>query len=796
VIGKKTKRGLIITALALVTFIVVIIACASPIGKYVIERYVGPTILGRKIKTDWVYVNPFTGYAHVSGLKIYEPGGDSLTILSADALNVHYNILKTFTKNYEFTDAELVRPVGWIVQDHKLFNFTDLILHFSPKGPKAITIGPKTRHPVHINVLNFKITDGEFHYIERSIPVNYYLRHVNVSSSGKWWAQDSMHLAFDAQGPYTGTVRGEGYIDFYKLDYGVAAVIKHFDMQLMEQYLRDLAYYASLRGKFDTDIRATGNFKDKLALHTEGYIEIDSFHLGKSPTSDIAAFNKLSFSIHDLTPRRYVYWFDSIAIHHPYFVYERYDDLDNLRNMFGAKGEKARAVRADKTKFNLIIEISRYVNALVKNFLQSSYRLDHFNIYNGDLKYNDYALREKFTIDADPISVHADSIHKDNPRLVVSIRTGLKPHGSITADLSVNPATYQDFDLHYRLLRAPVALFNPYLITYTSFPLDRGIFEFSGTTLVRKNIIHSDNHLLVLDTRVAKRVHKDDTKWVPLPLIMSIVRNPGNAIDISLPISGDMNHPYFKIWDVVGQIIENIVIKPPFTPYIAHAKAIEDVVEKSLSVKWEMRSSELTAGQQRFISSMAAFLKNNPASKVSVSPVPYTVKEKEYILLYEAKKKYILASQKRAASTLTAADSLMIDKMSVKDSGFVRYLKAQPGVQLLYSVQEKAERLIGRTLVDEKFAVLTHQREEKFRSFFKANGTGAQVVFQPPKDVVPFNGFSYYMIEYIGDKPDKLLKSYDELVSLNDKTPRKKYEAKRKAKAGLIIDEKQLKSKE
>lgn len=788
-------RRLLITVTIIAAVVIAVIACASPVGKYIIESYVGPTVLGRQIKTSWVYVNPFTGYVHISGLKIYEPGGDSLTILKADELNVHYNILKTLTKTYEFTDADLVRPVGWIIQDHKLFNFNDLIIHFSPKHPKPP--GPKVRHPLHINILNFKITDGEFHYIEKSIPINYYMKHVNISSTGKWWAIDSFHLKFDMQsGSGTGTVKGEGYLDLYKLDYGVAAVVKNFDMQILEQYLRDLANYASLRGTVDADIRSTGNFKDKLALHVDGPIDVHDFHVGKSPTSDIIAFERLSFCIHDLTPRRYQYWFDSIALQHPYFVYERYDYLDNLRNMFGAGAEKVKAAQADNTKFNLIIEIGKYVKVLVQNFLQSSYRLDHFDVYDGDLKYIDYALREKFYIGAKHLYTHADSVHKDNPHIKVSIKTDVNPHGTFTASVGINPGTYQDYDLHYELRRVPVALFNPYFITYTSFPLDRGIIEIEGSTKVQHDIISSDNHLLVLDTRVAGRVRKNDTKWEPMPLIIGILRNPGNAVDVSIPIAGDLHSPHFKIWNIVGQVVRNILIKPPYIPYIEHAKTVENTVEKTLAIKWELRRCDLLEDQEKHLQEIAAFMARYPQAQIQITSTEYQAKEKEYILLYEARKKYYLDTHHRTLTSYTPDDSIQVDQMSVKDSAFVHYLSHQSGIELLYSVQEKAEHLLGKDLISFRYAQLSQARRDKFLSYFKANGTAGRVKFVKTRDIIPFDGYSVYKIEYQGKTPPELIEAYDKLVALNHIDPRLRYVAKRRALAGMLIDEKKLKKNE
>ena len=49
--------------------VTVVILMISPITKYLIEKY-DEQVLGRQILVDWVYVNPFTGYVHISNLRI------------------------------------------------------------------------------------------------------------------------------------------------------------------------------------------------------------------------------------------------------------------------------------------------------------------------------------------------------------------------------------------------------------------------------------------------------------------------------------------------------------------------------------------------------------------------------------------------------------------------------------------------------------------------------------------------------------------------------------------------------
>ena len=84
-----------------------------------------------------------------------------------------------------------------------------------------------------------------------------------------------------------------------------------------------------------------------------------------------------------------------------------------------------------------------------------------------------------------------------------------------------------------------------------------------------------------------------DTKWIPIPLILSFIREPGNVIDYEIPITGNLKNPKFHLHDVFMDLLENIFVKPPTTPYKIMVKSIETEIEKSLTVKWDMRHNSL-----------------------------------------------------------------------------------------------------------------------------------------------------------------------------------------------------------
>ena len=129
---------------------------------------------------------------------------------------------------------------------------------------------------------------------------------------------------------------------------------------------------------------------------------------------------------------------------------------------------------------------------------------------------------------------------------------------------------------------------------------------------------------------------------------------------------------------------------------------------------------------------------------------------------------------------LSEEDSEKVDKMSVKDSLFTEYVNKQVNDTLVFTIQEKCSKLIGSSLVNSRFKQLTDEREKIFRHCFEKNDVLNRVHMQAAENTIPYNGFSFYNIEYRGDLPKSLTKAYEKLQELNDEAPRKKYERDQK----------------
>ncbi len=309
--------------------------------------------------------------------------------------------------------------------------------------------------------------------------------------------------------------------------------------------------YGTFSAHLNANVITTGNFKDVERSDSKGRFSVNDFHFGKTRNEDYASFDTLVMAMNEVNPKAHIYHLDSVTIKHPYFKFELYDSLNNVENMFGKKGANVKAVNANKEQFNLIIALAHYMADLSRNFFKSAYKINNVAIDRADLKFNDYSASEKFSIEASPLSIAADSIDKNRKQVELFLKTGIKPYGSFSASASINPRDSADFDLTYHLAKVPLPMFNPYLISYTSFPLDRGTIEATGAWKVRKGLIQAENHLLIVDPRITKRLKNNGIHWIPMWLVMAFARERSNVIDYQIPITGNLKNPTFHLNQVI-----------------------------------------------------------------------------------------------------------------------------------------------------------------------------------------------------------------------------------------------------
>lgn len=404
----KFRRAALVIGIVVVIFFGILLVVLSPLAKYLIQKY-DEKILGRTIELSWVYVNPFTGYVYLKNVRVYEQNSDSL-FFKADGISADLSMFKLLKKTYEISSVTVYKPWGHIVlKADKRINFKDIIDHFRPKEGTIVV----NKKRVRFSILDCNLKEGVFQYDDVITPVTYYIKHFNLHSPGKWWDRDTMlfNVNFES-GATKGTVKGNLTINFKTQDYRFGAVVDTFDLIPISQYMRVLSNYGDFGGILNTKLDGSGNFKQKF-FRSSGLITINVFQFGPSIYEDYGSFQRLVLNIINADPEHKKYVIDSIMIDRPYFWYEKYDSLDNLSLMFGKVGSKP-GIHSD-AQFNRILKIAEYLQELIKNFAKSDYTINKFTLYKGNVVFTDFSPYEKFTVDAMPLHIRADSIGKKMP---------------------------------------------------------------------------------------------------------------------------------------------------------------------------------------------------------------------------------------------------------------------------------------------------------------------------------------------------------------------------------------------
>lgn len=749
---KSLKKKLLTAAIIIGAIILILILIASPLTKYLIQKY-DVKYTGREITVGRAYVNPITGYISLHNMSIYEKDSDSVFFYVAK-IGIDLSLFKMISGKYQVSKVNVDQPEINVIKADTAFNFSDLIRRF------AVTTDTVNKEKLHLNILHIRLKNGLVKYSQTKLPINYNISDINFSSPGMYWDVDSINGKFSMK-PGSSDLSGDFMYNMDSLSYRFSMLLKSFNLDIAEQFLRKYSRNANLSALVSMNLKATGNTKKPMNINASGRIEVDSFRLGNGPERKYASLNKMVISFREVNPAKGKFYFDSIFMDKPYILYQRFDTLDNYRRMFHSM-MKTETVKLDT--FNLKAEI-----------LNSDYYLKLFEIKDANFEFDDYSIAEKFSMGFQRFDIKADSIDKLKKRLKIMVKSGIKPYGSFNASLIMDPKSSKNFDLKYSIVDVAAASFNPYIITYTSHQLDRGKIEMHGDWTVRDNNIRALNRFLVINPRATEKVKGKETKKAPLPLIMAFIRERGSAIDYEIPITGKMDDPKFHIGDIITDLLRNILVKPPTIPYGQKVKKIEESVEKSLTVKWRMREKDISKDQEDFLKRISKFLEDNHDAYLTVQPVYHEAKEKENILLFEAKKKYFLNSKGNNLAPLSKGDSAKVEKMSSKDKDFLKYLDSTLKNPEFLTLQEKCYKFIGKEDIEKQYKLLEEERKKAFLAFFEPNKTANRIEVLKTKSEVPFNWFSYYQIEYKGEVPEALKEAFQKLYQVNSEPPRRKF---------------------
>ena len=126
------------------------------------------------------------------------------------------------------------------------------------------------------------------------------------------------------------------------------------------------------------------------------------------------------------------------------------------------------------------------------------------------------------------------------------------------------PTSFMDLNVIFRNVEMPAL--SPYAATFAGRRIASGRLSLDLKYKINDGKLSGDNHVVLEKFTLGERVESPDAISLPLDLAIALLTDSDGKIDLTVPVSGDVNDPKFSygplIWQAIRTVIGKIVSAP------------------------------------------------------------------------------------------------------------------------------------------------------------------------------------------------------------------------------------------
>ncbi len=156
-----------------------------------------------------------------------------------------------------------------------------------------------------------------------------------------------------------------------------------------------------------------------------------------------------------------------------------------------------------------------------------------------------------------------------------------------------------------------MALLTPYSGTYAGRAIERGLLHLDLEYSLAEGRLQGNNQVLIKQLKLGKKVDSDKALDLPLDLALALLTDMNGVIDLTVPVSGDLDDPQFDIGSVIAGAFVNLLTKAVTAPFALLASLVGS--EEDLQrVNFASGSSALDETAQGRLAELASALSQRP----------------------------------------------------------------------------------------------------------------------------------------------------------------------------------------
>ncbi|WP_321350614.1 DUF748 domain-containing protein [Halopseudomonas oceani] len=395
----------------------------------------------------------------------------------------------------------------------------------------------------------------------------------------------------------TGHISASGEVNLQPVTADFNISTRDISLQLTRAYIEPLVHIQLRSGLLDSNLKLQLRSTSPLDLGVTGDASVGQLHIVDSARKrDLLKWQTLNVAGIN-------YQGDSLGIEHITLQrpYVRFIVNENLTTNFSdlivkQPGQtQTQAQTADKPPMAL--------------------HIGGISVRDGSANFADFSLTPNFSTAMGQLNGQIGTIDNQRPLVAdVDISGRVDRYAPVTIKGGLTPFDpLNSLDIATRFRNVELTTLTPYSGKFAGYRIRKGRMNLDLEYRIQQGQLNAQNKLLLEGLQLGEKVDSPDAVDLPVRLAVALLKDTNGNIDLSLPVSGNLNDPQFSVMPIVWQTFRNLLLRATQAPFKFIAGLVSGNDQDISQVGFAAGSAELDGAAQNTLDTLAKALNERPA---------------------------------------------------------------------------------------------------------------------------------------------------------------------------------------
>ncbi len=205
-------------------------------------------------------------------------------------------------------------------------------------------------------------------------------------------------------------------------------------------------------------------------------------------------------------------------------------------------------------------------------------------------------------------------------RADMEIRAKLDHQAPIEVTGTLNPLAKPIFlDIKGKATDVELSPMSPYSGRFAGYIIEKGKLNVDVSYHVENNKLNATNHIFLDQFTLGDKVASKDATKLPIKLAIALLKDRQGRIDLTLPVSGSLNDPRFKLGRVILRIFVNLIAKAVTSPFALLGHLFGGGGQTLSYIEFDPGAATLDAAARDKVAKIEKALKDRPGLRLDIT---------------------------------------------------------------------------------------------------------------------------------------------------------------------------------